>query len=204
MTYLNMARPDMRGQRRSHTPPRVVAAAYTTSDIESLEAMVGEGRQKDLATFFGNWRNPPPRMGEWEIRVNVRSQDGDEISRTVVALPLTVRARGIFESGCIAVLRKNGYTEDEAAWYYKSAWKKKYVWVDTVITATKEMIDAYQTVVPLENFEVNGDPRRLASMLGIPKNPYLTSHAHFLVAVSMAKAIIKYRNRATAARALAN
>lgn len=199
MTYLNIPRGDSHARNpRFHQPMSrpVVAAAYTTTDIESIEKMVAEGRQGDLARFFSQWDNPPSRMGEWEIRVNVRSQDNTEVSRTVVALPLTVRARSVFEKGCIATLRAAGYTEAEAGWYYKAAWKKKYIWIDAVISATKDMIDAYQTTMPLDNYEKSGDPRRLAASVSVPKNPYLTSHAHFLVAVEMAKYIVKARIRA--------
>jgi hypothetical protein len=58
------------------------------------------------------------------------------------------------------------------------------------------MIDSYQTTAPLESYEEAGDPRRLASTVSVPKNPYMTSHSHFLVAVDMAICIIKARQKA--------
>lgn len=168
----------------------------TTADQSAaaeIEKMVSEGRQKDITGFFSTWSNIPNRLGDWEIRVNTRRQDNEPVSRTVVALPLTVRARSAFEKGCLKTLENAGFTEEDAMRYYRSAWKKKYVWVDSVISAVKEMVDAFQNVSVLENYELSGDPRRLASTVSVPKNPYLTSHAHFLVAVDMSKCIIKLR-----------
>lgn len=185
----------------AHRPavrPHPVAPVTTADEaaVAEIERIVGEGRQKDLTDFFHGWSRVPHRLGEWELRVNVRKQDDKEVGRTIVALPLTVRARGVFEQGCLATLANAGYSDDDAKRYYKAAWKKKYVWVDTVIAATKEMIDAYQTTAPLINYEEAGDPRRLASTVSVPKNPYTTSHAHFLVAVEMAKSIIVARQKA--------
>jgi hypothetical protein len=158
-----------------------------------IELMVSEGRQKDITQFFDKWKEVPKRVGDWDIRVNIRRIDNEPVSRTVVALPLTVRARTIFEKGCLATLKKAGYSDEDAARYYKAAWKKKYVWVDSVISAIKEMIDSFQNDLVLSSYEAAGDPRRLASNTGVPRNPYLVSHAHFLVAVEMAKCIINSR-----------
>jgi hypothetical protein len=179
---------------RAHHVP--LASAADEAAVSEIERIVREGRQKDLVVFFHGWNRVPHRLGEWELRVNIRKQDEKEVGRTIVAIPLSVRTRAVFEQGCLATLVNAGYTEDEAKRYYKAAWKKKYVWVDSVISATKEMIDAYQKTEPLENYELAGDPRRLASTVSVPKNPYLTSHAHFLVAVEMAKCIIVARNKA--------
>jgi hypothetical protein len=158
-----------------------------------IEKMVREGRQNDITAFFDKWRDIPSRIGDWNLKVNVRRVDNVVVGRTIVALPLTVRTRAIFEQGRLTVLKAAGYTSEEAARYYKAAWKKQYVWVDTVIAAVKEMIDAFQNERVLTSYELAGDPRRLAANTGVPRNPYLVSHAHFLVAVEMAKCIIKAR-----------
>lgn len=172
--------------------PETIQNAIDPTALE-IEQMVREGRQKDITAFFDKWKEVPSRIGDWDIRVNVRRVDNVAVGRTVVALPLSVRARGIFEQGCLATLKKAGYSDEDAARYYKAAWKKKYVWVDTVISAVKEMIDAFQNELVLTSYEAAGDPRRLAANTGVPRNPYLVSHAHFLVAVEMAKCVIKAR-----------
>lgn len=179
---------------RPHPMPSVSPADEAA--VAEIERIVAEGRQKDLVQFFHGWSRVPHRLGEWELRVNIRKQDEKEVGRTIVAIPLSVRTREIFEQGCLTTLAAAGFNEEDAKRYYKSAWKMKYVWVDSVIAAVKEMIDAYQKTEPLENYEQAGDPRRLASTVSVPKNPYLTSHAHFLVAVEMAKRIIVARQKA--------
>lgn len=179
---------------RPHVAP--LASAADEAAVAEIERIVGEGRQKDLVQFFHGWSRVPHRLGEWELRVNIRKQDELEVGRTIVAIPLSVRTRAVFEKGCLATLLLAGYNEEDAKRYYKAAWKKKYVWVESVIAATKEMIDAYQKIEPLENYEAAGDPRNLARTVSVPKNPYQTSHAHFLVAVEMAKCIIIARQKA--------
>lgn len=181
--------------RTQHVP---LASSADEAAVKEIDRIVGEGRQKDLVNFFEGWSRVPRRLGEeWEIRVNERKRDDVVVGRTIVALPLTARARSVFEKGCLATLIAAGYSEDDARRYYKAAWKKKYVWVDSVIAATKEMIDAFQKTDPLENYAESGDPRRLAFEVSVPKNPYLTSHDHFLVAITMAKLIIEARQRET-------
>ncbi|BDD79483.1 hypothetical protein [Burkholderia phage FLC8] len=232
MTYLNMAHrfggnknktpQSTEGQRhRPHTStfsrggnnhaahrpahrvaPAPLASAADEAAVAEIERIVSEGRQKDLVQFFHGWSRVPHRLGEWDLRVNIRKQDEKEVGRTIVAIPLSVRTRAIFEQGCLATLANAGYSVEDAKRYYKAAWKKKYVWVDSVIAATKEMIDAYQTTAPLESYEEAGDPRRLASTVSVPKNPYQTSHAHFLVAVDMAICIIKARQKAASGESL--
>lgn len=165
--------------------------------IGKIDQLVGDGRQKDLTMIFDTWSPVPTRMGDWELRVNVRRQDNVAVSRTIVAIPHTVRARKIFERGCLTTLKNAGYTDQEAASYYKAAWKKKYVWIESVYLATHEMIHAFQNTSVLDSYEKAGDPRRLAQSAGVPKNPYLTSHDHFLVAVNMAKCIILARQAAS-------
>lgn len=181
-----------RGMGRSHDT-NVSSSPENATEIE-IERMIAEGRQVDLVEFFEKWREVPKRIGEWDIRVNIRRLDNEPVSRTIVALPLTVRARGIFKKGCLVVLAKAGFSEEDAGFYFKRAWKKKYVWIDSVIAATKEMIDAFQNTSVLESYEAAGDPRRIASTVKVPANPYLCSHAQFLVAVDMAKCVIKDRN----------
>lgn len=167
--------------------------------VKEIDRIVSEGRQKDLVNFFEGWSRVPNRLGEeWEIRVNERKRDDEVVGRMIVALPLTARARVVFEKGCIATLINAGFNEADALRYYKNAWKKKWVWVDSVIAATKEMIDAFQVTEPLKNYAEAGDPRRLAFEVSVPKNPYLTSHDHFLVAITMAKLIIEARQRESA------
>jgi hypothetical protein len=161
--------------------------------IKKIDEFVEQGRQNDLTMYFTGWENVPQRVGDWSLRVNIRRQDGVPVARTIVAIPLSVRSRRIFEKGCLEVLRAAGFSDEDAKRYYKAAWKKKYCWVDSVISATKEMIDAFQVTNVLESFEESGDPRRLAAQVSVPKNPYLTSHAHFLVAVDLAICIIKAR-----------
>lgn len=190
-------------QRPAHRP--AVAPLASPADeaaVTEIERIVSEGRQKDLVQFFHGWSRVPHRLGEWDLRVNIRKQDEKEVGRTIVAIPLSVRTRAIFEKGCLATLKAAGYSDEDAKRYYKAAWKKKYVWVDSVIIATKDMIDAYQTTAPLESYEEAGDPRRLASTVSVPKNPYLTSHAHFLVAVDMAICIIEARQKAASGEPL--
>lgn len=222
MTYLKMNRPMSNKNRKPNnnedTYPRIHAPASSRSEqprlrgmtrlshdttvssspenaaVVEIEQMIAEGRQGDLVKFFENWREVPTRLGDWELRVNIRRQDNAPVSRTIVALPLTVRARAVFKKGNLAVLAKAGFSEEDAGFYFKRAWKKKYVWVDSVIAAAKEMIDAFQNTSVLESYEAAGDPRRIASTVKVPANPYLCSHAHFLVAVDMAKCVIKDRN----------
>lgn len=187
------------GHRRRQ--PRFSVGVTDEQDDKALIAIVEnyveEGRQKDLTDYFAKYKQVPSRVGDWELRVNVRHQDNVPVSRTVVAIPLSVPAREIFRKGCMATLQKAGFDEESAKLYYAAAWRKKYVWVDSVIAAVKEMIDELKNVSVLESFEQAGDPRRLASTVSVPKNPYLTSHAHFLVAVEMAKAIIAARQNGT-------
>lgn len=199
---MNFTSSDSARNARAHNVPnrrrpgRVEDTTQSSADktaAAEIDKMVQEGRQKDITAFFGSWTQVPSRIGDWEIRVNVRRQDNVPVSRTVVALPLTVRARGIFQQGCLATLKNAGFTPKDADRYYKHAWKKKYVWVDSVISAVKEMIDAFQNVSVLDSYEIAGDPRRLAATVMVPRNPYLTSHAHFLVAVDMARCIVKVR-----------
>lgn len=184
-------------RRASHrTGEEEQMATKEQQGIIDVEKMVLEGRQRDLAEYFDNWSRIPARLGEWDLRINIRKQDNVAVSRTIVALPLTVRAREIFEQGCLATLVAAGFNEDDAKRYYKAAWKKKFVWVDGVISATKEMIDAFQNTSVLDQYEQAGDPRRLASTVKVPNNPYQTSHAHFLVAVTMARLVIQARQAA--------
>lgn len=163
--------------------------------ILDVEKMVLEGRQRDLAEYFDNWVKIPNRLGEWNLRINVRTQDHVAVSRTIVALPLTVRTREIFEIGCLKTLENAGFSELDAKRYFKNAWKKKFVWVDGVISATLEMIEAFQNTSVLDSYEQSGDPRRLAATVTVPKNPYTISHTHFLVAVNMAKCVISVRQQ---------
>lgn len=163
--------------------------------VDQIEKLVLDGNQKGLVTFFEDWPMPPARVGDWELRVNERLLDGVTAGRTIHAIPLSVRARAIFEEGNIKRLMDLGFKEDEAHLYYKHAFKKKYVWVDSVLTAVKEMINGFQNEKVLQSYEISGDPRRLAMTTGIPANPYATTHSHFLVAVEMARLMIQSRLR---------
>lgn len=179
-----------RQSARVDPKPVLMEDGTMASDIDT---MVLEGRQRDLAKYFEGYDKVPERVLDWEIRTNVRKLDGVATGRSITAIPLTVRARNIFKAGCLATLRNAGYTEDEAQRYYQYAWRRKYVWVDAVIASVKEMIDAFQNDSVLLSYDQAGDPRRLAHSIMVPKNPYLTSHAHFLVAVGMARSIVRSR-----------
>lgn len=163
--------------------------------VEEVEKLVLDGNQNGIATFFADWPVPPTRVGDWELRVNVRRLDGVPTSRTIHALPLTLRAREIFEAGAVKRLTNLGYTPEEARTYLKLAFRKKYVWVESVLEAVKEMMNSFQGVTELNSYELAGDPRRLASTIGIPANPYKTTHSHFLVAIEMARLMIDARIR---------
>ena len=183
-----------RPSSRSVLSPAEIAA------VDEIESMVADGRQKDLADYFDKWPEIPARLGEWELRVNIRRQDNKDVGRTIVAIPLTVRARHVFEQGCLKVLERAGFSEGDAKRYYKAAWQKKYVWVDTVISAANEMVAAFHNTSVLEQYQQSSDPRRLAALAGVPKNPYQTGHFHFGVAVEMAKAVIQARQSGEAAQ----
>lgn len=161
--------------------------------IDQIEELVLAGRQKEICNLFADVKNPPARLGEWELRVNIRLLNSEPVGRTIHAIPLTVRTRMIFEEGSINRLKSLGYTDDEARCYYKYAWKKKYVWVEEVLTCVKEMIDSFHVENVLESYQAAGDPRRLANTTGVPANPYAISHSHFLVAIDMARRIIRQR-----------
>lgn len=219
MTYLNMRRSGGNKKKnrqevagmvhQSHHQPynrggnndrRVTPAAskepLSSADqviVNEIDRLNIEGHRNDITQFFANWTEVPEVVGDWKLRVNVRMQDDVPVSRTVVALPLTPRTQKIFEKGCLAILINAGYSEDDAMRYYRVAWQKKYVWLDSVIAATKEMIDAFQTTAPLEKYELSRDPRLLAATVSVPKNPHLTMHTHFRAAIDMAKCIIASR-----------
>lgn len=163
--------------------------------VDQIEKLVLDGNQKGLATFFEDWPQPPARVGEWELRVNERLLDGVPAGRVIHAIPLSVRTRAIFEEGNIKRLIDLGFSESDAHLYYKHAFRKKYVWVDSVLTAVKEMLDGFHNETVLKSYEISGDPRRLASATGIPANPYATTHNHFLVATEMARLMIQSRQR---------
>lgn len=169
--------------------------------LDRIEDLVLAGNQKDISVLFQNHREVPARLGEWELRVNIRLQDNVAVGRTIHAIPMTVRARTIFEEGSIVRLKSLGYTDVEARTYYKYAWRKKYVWTEAVLTCVKELIDSFQVENVLESYEVAGDPRRLAHSTGVPANPYTISHDHFLVAIEMARRIIRSRRGKDAATA---
>lgn len=163
--------------------------------INEVERLVASGHQKEITTFFNSWASIPSKMGEWQFRVNFRRVDNAIVGRTVVALPLSFRTRTIFEKGCKATLIEKGFTKEDADRYYKFAWKKQYVWVDTVVSAVSEMIAAFRTTDVPQSYLETGDPRRLADSVKVPKNPFLVSHTHFMVAAEMAILVIDARNR---------
>lgn len=187
------------GQHMGAMKVKTATQAPSVEDtmIAQIESLVGSGRQKDITDFFGTWSTIPPRLGEWQLRVNYRRQDNKVIGRSIIATPLTVRSREIFEKGNMANLISMGYSPADAALYYKAAWKKSYVWIETVKEAVLEMIQAFQTTTTLEAYRDSGDPRALARRAAVPKNPFRTSHTHFLVAIEMAIGIINMRNSAS-------
>lgn len=186
------------GQHTGVPKVKTESSALTVEEtvIAQIEALVVSGRQKDITDFFSAWVDVPPRLGEWQLRVNYRRQDNKVVGRSIIATPLTVRSRNIFEKGNLANLISTGYSPSDAAFYYKAAWKKAYVWIDTVKEAVLEMILAFQTTTTLEAYRDAGDPRTLARRCAVPKNPFKTSHVHFLVAIEMAIGIINMRNAA--------
>lgn len=163
--------------------------------IQEIERLVETGQQKEVTTFFDNWAEIPPRLGDWQFRVNYRRVDNAVVGRTVVALPLTRAARMIFEQGCMTTLARHGFPPEDAARYYKYAWKRQYVWVETVLGAVSEMIAAFRTTDVPRSYLETGDPRRLADAVSVPKNPFLVAHNHFIVAAEMAILVIDARNR---------
>lgn len=191
----------MSGHRRSlndrRSDSRPVFTAPPTTDqsvVATIDDLVIAGKQKEITVYFEKHDQVPARVGDWQLLVNIRRQDGSPTGRTVIAVPLSIRTRNIFKIGCLETLKAAGYSDEDAARYFSAAWRKKYVWVDAVISAVKEMIDAFQQDSVLVSYEMAGDPRRLANTMMVPKNPYQTSHAHFLVAVEMARLIIRNRN----------
>ena len=163
--------------------------------VQEIERLVETGQQKEITAFFDSWAVPPNRIGDWQFRTNHRRVDSAIVGRTVIALPLTVRARAIFEKGCLTTLARHGFTPDDAARYYKYAWKRQYVWVETVLIAVSEMIAAFRTTDVPASYLETGDPRRLADAVRVPKNPFLVAHNHFIIAAEMAILVIDARNR---------
>lgn len=167
--------------------------------LRDIEHLVVTGRQRELTAYFEgvDGKDIPINVGEWEIRVNVRRQDNIPVSRTVIAIPLTMRTRMTFERGCMAVLKEAGFSEQDAKLYYKAAWKKKYVWLDQVVSATAEMLAALNTTPVLDSYLSAPDPRALAHRMQLPKNPYRIAHTSFLVAVEMSRQVILARGNKT-------
>lgn len=163
--------------------------------LRDVETLVVAGRQHELVDYFKgvDAKDIPIRVGEWELRINVRRQDNVPVSRTIIALPLTVRTRATFERGCMAVLKNAGYSDEDAKRYYKAAWKKKYVWLEVVVKATLEMIEALNTTAVLDSYLAAPDARKLAHCMQVPKSPYRISHTSFLAAVEMARLVILAR-----------
>lgn len=178
-----------------------VSATLEENMIAQIEALVVSGRQKDITDFFSGWNDVPVRVGEWKLSVNHRRQDNVIVSRTIVATPLTVRSRNIFERGSLANLVSMGFSPEDASFYYRAAYRKSYVWIDVVKEAVLEMINSFQTITTLESFQRAGDPRALAKRVAVPKNPYCIGHMQFLVAIEMAICVINSRNAAAKAKA---
>lgn len=158
--------------------------------VSSIDTLVRTGRQHELIDFFANHSHVPMRIADWSINVHCKLMNNQPIERKIVATPLSVRTRKLFKEGALVILKQHGYSDELAHRYYAKAWKKKYVWIPEVIDAVLEMVNAFANTTVLSSYEVAGDPRRTASMAGIPANPYLTTHSQFLVAVDMAKCIL--------------
>jgi len=161
----------------------------TTNTIDlrnKIDDFVANGQQENIVNLFVGCNTIPFFIGDWNLKTNIKEIDKHVINKVVIALPKSTRASQLFEKGCKVKLKQRGFSDQEIDIYYKLAWKKKYVWLDSVIKCIADILKKKMSSEVIGNIMEQEDSRHFCMNLGIPDNPYICTESQFETVLRMA------------------
>ena len=159
-----------------------------------INELVKTGHQENLINLFPpdkfGIRDIPTRIGQWSVR-HYKAPKNVSDNESVVALPITINARHLYELGCITLLLREGLTEAQAAHYLAASHGVSYAWLPNVVAGVKQMLrlggGAQAIISSLKHSE---NPRKSALAIKIPRHPFTMSHFQFISMLEISEKIV--------------